>query len=127
MKVILSSCLLALIISSSIQASVISTLSSYNTLASSVTYTLNLTFSSTLIPASSQPYITFSTNFNINSSTLSLCTFLTNSSNSYSPASCSTSTNTTNTIIIFTGIYNSNAASQTFLSVKVLFFKLSLL
>jgi len=121
MKVILSSYLLALLIASSIQASVTSTLSSYNTLASSVTYTLTLTFSSITIPASSQVNIIFSSNFNINSSTLSSCTYLTNSGSSYSPASCTPSTNTTNTIIIFTGIYNSIANSQTSLSVKVPF------
>ena len=104
----------------SFNQAVSSSLTSYSTLASSVTYTLNLTFASRSIPASSQAIVLFSTNFNINSSTISSCVFLTNSGSSYSSAvTCTPTSNSSNTIITFTGIYTSTAAAQTSLSLKV--------
>ena len=107
----------------SFNQAVSSSLTSYSTLASSVTYTLSLTFASRSIPASSQANVLFSTNFNINSSTISSCVFLTNSGSSYSSAvTCIPTSNSSNTIITFTGIYTSTAAAQTSLSLKVRIF-----
>lgn len=95
-------------------------LSSYNTLAQLVTYTLNYTFTSTTITASATPIITLSLNYMITGSLVSNCQYiLTTTATSWTPATCSVSTNSSANNITFTGIYTTSMTSQTFLGLQV--------
>lgn len=99
-------------------SALLASLSSYRTLVST-DYVLNLTFTSTSVPASTIPTLRLSTKFSVDVSTLQNCAFATNLDSSYTTGACSTSTNSTAVSIVFTDAYPSTLTSQTRLSLKV--------
>lgn len=100
------------------QAALTSSLSSYLTLTPA-DYTLNLTFSSLSIPSGATPTIFFSNRYSITLATLTACSFLTSANTTYTPATCSVTSNSSATTVIFSGVYSSAVASQSSLSLKV--------
>ena len=119
-RIIFASILNSLLVTQAASASVLSSLTSYYTLVNSVTYTLNLTFTSTSIPASSQAVLTLTSDYNINATSIQACNYLTNSGSAYALATCTPSSNSSNTIVTFSSIYPTTAPTQTSLSLTVL-------
>lgn len=95
------------------------TLSNSQTLTSAVTYVFNITFGSRTISASSTATLTLTLNYNINSSALTNCMFATTNSVSYSSTTCSVSTNSSGSFVLFNSVYPSQLTSETLLSLKV--------
>lgn len=94
-------------------------LTNYSTLTPSVVYTMNYSFPSSTITTGSSIYLNFSSNFNINSSSLSDCFATTSSAGTFANAGCTTTYTAPYYYVILTGIYPTTVPAQSFLSLKV--------
>ena len=97
------------------------TTSSSLTLVSSVSYTFNSTFSSRAISNGATVLITTSSNFNIDTSTLTNPLFATSLSASYQTTTYSLTSNSSGNFITFSNLYPSTLSTENLLSLKVTF------
>lgn len=92
-------------------------LSNFNTLTPSVTYQLNLSFTTTTVPASSSPTVTLSNHYLL--STLTGCQYATSAADPYTSTTCSTISNSTGAYITPQNVYPSTANAQSFLALQL--------
>lgn len=95
-------------------------ISNYNTLVPDVTYTINMTFSSIVIPSGSTVLLQLPTHFITNANTVGACMYHITGL-SYTNVTCTAGYNVNNLFneIAFIGVYDSTMNNQVNLNIKV--------